>query len=201
MNTESKLTKYQVKSFFKAVNLKANGYNKIRVDIRYDDRCGNGHNTFSITGETWRKGREDMGGCIHEEIAKHFPELKHLIKWHSVSSDGPLHYIDNTMYCAREHGPQKAWVRGTISQNGITAKVLKYAKIEEAQALAYKLTGGTIEPDMSTAKIADIEAARRYAIWPEATIEQLRDPEALKARLPSLIAEFRADIEAFGFVF
>lgn len=67
------------------------------VKMRYDDRCGNGHNTFSITGSTVRKG-----GCLHELIAKHFPELAHMIKWHLVSSDGPLHYIANTIYWAKK---------------------------------------------------------------------------------------------------
>ncbi|MCP4485389.1 MAG: hypothetical protein GY823_12645, partial [Flavobacteriaceae bacterium] len=79
----------------------------ILVTVRYDDECSNGHNTFAITGDIYKKGcRSDkynyMGGCIHEEIIKHFPELKHLIKWHLVSSDEPMHYLANTLYHARD---------------------------------------------------------------------------------------------------
>lgn len=75
---------------------------QIRAEIRFDDECGNGHNSFAITGEIRRPGARDCDscGCIHDEIAKHFPELAHLIKWHLTSSDGPMHYIANTLYHA-----------------------------------------------------------------------------------------------------
>lgn len=77
---------------------------KMTVDIRYNDECGNGHNTFSITGSIGEppkytgRYRAVISGCIHEEIEKYFPEFKHLIKWHLCSSDGPMHYIANTKY-------------------------------------------------------------------------------------------------------
>ncbi len=54
--------------------------------------------------------RECMGGCIHDEIAKHFPELFPLIKWHLCSTDGPMHYEANTIYHAGDrdhHGLRK----------------------------------------------------------------------------------------------
>ena len=83
---------------------------RIKAKVRYDDECNNGHNTFSITGEIDRKSGnrwvEHSGGCIHDEIAKHFPELKPFIKWHLVSSDSPLHYIANTLYHA---GNRDCW--------------------------------------------------------------------------------------------
>ena len=87
---------------------------RIRVNIRFDDDCRNGHNTFAITGDIdeWRRGafREYSGGCIHDEIAKHFPELKPFIRWHLVSSDSPMHYIANTIYHAsnRDHWGKEA---------------------------------------------------------------------------------------------
>lgn len=75
---------------------------KIRVQIRFDDNCKNGHNSFSVTGDIYRPGARDVDacGCLHDEIAKHFPELAHLIKWHLVSTDGPMHYIANATYHA-----------------------------------------------------------------------------------------------------
>ena len=77
---------------------------KIIVKMRFDDECGNGHETFSITGDilekTARGWRDDRSGCIHEDIEKRFPELAHLIKWHLVSTDGPRHYLSNTTYHA-----------------------------------------------------------------------------------------------------
>lgn len=54
-------------------------------------------------------------------------------------------------------------------------------------------------------KERDLDAARRVAVWPDATdAELMQEPEelraALVARLPGLIAAMRADIEAAGFV-
>lgn len=43
---------------------------------------------------------EYSGGCQHDEIVKHFPDLAHLVKWHLCSTDGPLHYIANALYWA-----------------------------------------------------------------------------------------------------
>lgn len=88
------------------------GQIKIRVFLRYDDECKNGHNTFSITGETKYLDRgkwyEGSSGCIHDEIAKYFPEYAHLIKWHLTSSDMPMYYINNTLFLA---GERDCWGR------------------------------------------------------------------------------------------
>jgi len=78
----------------------------IEVTVRYDDRCGNGHNTFSVTGEIYVPGRLDCEACgmLHDEIARYFPELAPFLKWHLCSSDGPLHYVENTLYWAGQRG-------------------------------------------------------------------------------------------------
>lgn len=82
---------------------------RIRAKVRLDDDCKNGHNSFAITGETERIERhrwsEDSCGCLHDEIAKRFPELASLTKWHGTATDGPMHYIANTCYHAsnRDH--------------------------------------------------------------------------------------------------
>ncbi len=47
----------------------------------------------------------------------------------------------------------------------------------------------------------DLEAARRSAVWLDATIEQLQDVDLLVARLPALMQEFKADMESLGFVY
>jgi len=65
--------------------------------LRFDDECGNGHNTFSITVD----GGESFGGCMHDSICEVWPEYARLTKWHLVSTDGPLHYVSNTRYHAR----------------------------------------------------------------------------------------------------
>lgn len=104
--------------------------------MNFDDDCGNGHNTFAITGEVKapasvrRRGRGGKletahewiaGGCLHEDIARVFPELAPLIAWHLTSSDGPLHYIANTVYHAgdRDHwGLRKGETRQRKTRDG-----------------------------------------------------------------------------------
>lgn len=57
---------------------------------------------FSMTATEYRKRygvwREDAGGCLHDEIAEHIPELEPLVKWHLVSLKEPMHYIANGMF-------------------------------------------------------------------------------------------------------
>lgn len=101
---------------------KEHGENKrIVANIRFDDECGNGHNSFAITGDIYAGKRFESGGCIHEEIEKYFPELKKYIKWHLVSSDGPMHYVANTVYWAKERNLKNAresaiWPKATKKQ-------------------------------------------------------------------------------------
>ena len=76
------------------------------VEIRYDDECKNKHNSFAITANvitdrSRKMGDIEAGGCMHEEIARVFPELASLSQWHLFDSDnGPLHYVSNTLYHA-----------------------------------------------------------------------------------------------------
>lgn len=75
------------------------------VSARYDDECGNRNNTFSITATVWNPRRKDdceACGCLHEEISAVFPELAPLIGWHLVSADGPMHYVANTVFHAKQ---------------------------------------------------------------------------------------------------
>lgn len=103
---KSILTKKQTKIITKS-NIREYGEKcDLIIEIRYDDECGNGHNSFAITAEVYKAGRRGdknwlSGGCQHEIIEKHAPELKSYIKWHLTSSDGPMHYVANSMYHAR----------------------------------------------------------------------------------------------------
>lgn len=84
------------------------------VTIRHDDECGNGHNSFTITTDIYEQyqhigeptvklsnGRTawlSSCGCQHDVVRQVFPELAYLLKWHMMSTNGPLHYIANTLY-------------------------------------------------------------------------------------------------------
>ena len=193
---------------------------KMTVTTRFDDRCGNGHNTFSITADiTGRRGFNiiDMGGCLHDEIREHFPEIAHLIRWHLVSTDGPLHYIANTTYFASDRDcwglkageVQKIktrdglhlWEPKVIDGLGNTHSILG---MSDVKALEKPEDNGSITYvaccRVGEGKSPDIEAARRTAVWPDATLEQLQSKEALTARLEGLLAEFREVVESAGFV-
>ena len=88
------------------------------ANVRFDNECKNGHNTFAITAdlyeETRRNGEPSVVnsrgekryltscGCQHDLVAIHFPELAPLIKWHLTSTDGPMYYVADTVYHAQK---------------------------------------------------------------------------------------------------
>lgn len=80
------------------------GKSVLVVEIRFDDNCKNGHESFAITGVVYRSDRllgDPLAcGCLHDDIERFFPELAPLIKWHLTSTDGPMHYVANTVYHA-----------------------------------------------------------------------------------------------------
>ena len=192
---------------------------KITAHVRYDDQCGNGHNSFGITATIMEDGHEYMGGCCHNEVAKHFPELAPFIKWHLTSSDGPMHYVSNTVYHAgdKDHnGLSKGEFHQHVSrgqQNGGVAGVPNwvleipertkrdvYAMEKPAPVtLEWQPYGRTGE-----GKERELDAARSCAVWPDATDEDLTAPgleTRLMDRLPALMAEFKTAMEQLGFTY
>jgi hypothetical protein len=84
---------------------KVGGYGaggEMQVEIRFDDQCKNGHNSFAITANVYTPRSRDIeaGGCMHEEIARVFPELAGFVQWHLFDAHAPMHYIANTLYHA-----------------------------------------------------------------------------------------------------
>jgi len=123
---ESILTKNQKKVYGWKVYQEDGQTYRIKATVRYDDECGNGHNSFSITGKTERKGGngrwyEDSIGCVHDKIKEHFPELAPFIKWHLFDSTGPMHYIANTVYHA---GNRDCWgkLKGEVKSYALSIK-------------------------------------------------------------------------------
>jgi hypothetical protein len=214
----STLTNDQKQHFTKRINLDGVPC-KMTVQLRFDDECGNGHNTFSITADIrGRRGFDiiDMGGCLHDEIREHFPELAHLIRWHLTSTDGPMHYLSNTTYLAsdRDHwGLRVGEIRKITTRDGLhlwEPKVVdglgnthSVSGMGDVKALGRPKNDGDItyiaRCRVGEGKTPDLEAARRAANWPEATLEQLQSKEALTARLGGLLAEFREAVESAGF--
>ena len=186
----------------------------VKVQLRFDDDCENGHNTFAITADTFgmlRTGRwaHESGGCLHEDIAKYFPQYAHLIKWHLVSTDGPLHYIANTLYHAndRDHwGLRKGEFRQQKDKNGYPLWRLPRLSSDIVSGPGGKPDWIMVEYEpvgiMGEGKERQLDSARSAACWPEATDEELSSDnlkEMLEARLPNLLKEFREDMENLGF--
>ena len=209
---DSKLTKNQCKTV--NFNLKHTEYGAVDVGVclRYDDRCGNNHNTFSITADIYRAGKPKTdqfwlaGGCCHDFLEKYIPELAHCVKWHLTSSHEPLHYIANTLYHAgaiSRH--QNRWFVYLCDQEfGINKLLLGIFTGLEVEKLKLKYNNANLiteEHFYGRAKESNLEAARKTAIWPEASLEELQDENKLKARLPTLMLEFKAFIESLGFTY
>ena len=157
--TQSILTKYQKKTVSKLFT-ENKVQKRITVELGYEGECNNGHNSFTLTVEIRQKDRRirdcEAYGCLHDEVAEHFPELRKYIKWHLFNSDRSSPYIESTLWHARD----------SESRN--------------------------------------LDAARRCAIWPEATDAELTSQnlrELLDARLPKLLEEFQADMQELGFTF
>lgn len=196
----------------------------LQVTVRFDDDCRNGHNSFAITADASHPGARDFDacGCLHDDIADAFPELAPLIKWHLSATDGPMHYLANTIYHASDrdcHGLKNgesrqlkngktglpSWELVAVDADGDTIptyKLPRYQDSAEAPTSEYRLEW---RPwcRIGEGKARDLDAARACAVWPEATDAELLAPglkERLDARLPGLLAEFRQTVESIGFM-
>lgn len=112
---------------------------QITVSIRFDDQCQNGHQSFSITAnvvtaESKRHRDVQACGCLHDDIAKVFPELAPLIKWHFMNTDGPLHYLANTLY----HAGDRDYNGRTAGQPASWDTVIYFADSPVSHAISSK---------------------------------------------------------------
>lgn len=195
----------------------------MRVSLCFDDECKNGHESFGITADIFSAGgRYVAGGCLHDEIAKTFPELRPLIKWHLCSTDGPMHYVANTIYLAgdRDHNGLRKGEKQQIKNGRTGEPCWELVAVIDGEERPIRELKNHIEseatPEAPPVKYApwcrigegkerQLDAARSVAIWPEATDEQLTaEPEelrrALEGRLPELLERFEETMRSCGFV-
>ena len=123
------------------------------VNLRFNDECSNGHDTFGITADLYdsrikREGGLIACGCLHAEIAEHAPKYADLIKWHLCSTTGPLHYLDNTLYWVGAENLDYArssaiWPDASIDQLGDVELLIDrkpYLMVEFNEAMASTFT-------------------------------------------------------------
>jgi hypothetical protein len=90
---------------------------------------------FSIGGDIYRlakNGRRvwECGGCIHEEIVKHFPKLQPLVDVHLSDENGlPMHAYANAAYFAGHEGYEK--------QTNLLAKHLRISEDQANEMTTY----------------------------------------------------------------
>jgi hypothetical protein len=190
--------------------------NLIVATVRFDDQCKNGHSSFSITAVLYELRDDGLvgviaSGCLHDGVREHLPELAPYLKWHLCSTEGPMHYVANTVYHAGDrdhHGLRKGEVKQLRDgQTHLPAWILDDVPFEKKHVDSLdKPAPITLEYRpwcrVGEGKDRDLAAARSCAIWPDATDEELIAPgleERLQARLPGLLAEFRAAMESLGF--
>ena len=247
------------------------GNERLTVTIRHDDECGNGHNSFSICGDLYENPLGEhiqkpqgwhwvSGGQITKDIIRFFPDLAPLLKWHLCSTDGPMHYVANSIYHASDKDcwgkrkgepksfetvvrfldvpishklPQKfvAWLQSLENLDDLTIAPVhhktdpktfkpKYTfspysldtwhtcpfdteqeAVEWQDALRYYNPQFVSTPTAwGEGKDPDLAAARSCAIWPEAELADFTE-EKLLARLPALMADFKAAVESLGLVY
>ncbi|MBF1486963.1 MAG: hypothetical protein HXN79_01370 [Prevotella pallens] len=94
---KSKILRWNPKKIY---HEKGNVY-KICAKVSLDDDCNNMHADFSITADVYERTKNGRwvwvaGGCQHDLISKHFPELKRFIPLHLCSHDGsPMYPVEN----------------------------------------------------------------------------------------------------------
>ena len=85
---------------------------------------------WSVTADVrWKNQRgqyeEYMGGCCHDEVAKHFPELAKFISLHLCNHYGaPMYPVRNGIYHVRRSGMSVAAMhRGAEFRHGLVEDV------------------------------------------------------------------------------
>lgn len=77
---------------------------KITARVRLNETGRNGHEDFSATADIWERRpgdrwREASGGCLHDEINKHFPEFRPFVSLHLSDAKGaPMYAVANGFY-------------------------------------------------------------------------------------------------------
>lgn len=98
----------------------------IFVNILLDDECNNGVCSWSVTGNMFERRKNGRfafhsGGCIHDEITRHFPSLSKFVSLHMCDCYGaPLYAVENGFYLIGKEPKEKVmdYLRVTEEEYG-----------------------------------------------------------------------------------
>lgn len=163
--TTDSLKAYKVKEYTE------NGQKyRIKVEIRLNDECGNGYEDFALTADGYRIARNGrrvfaFGGCCHDEILKHFPELAIFERLHLCDFKGaPMYPEANLLY--------------HIKQNNLEA-VKSYLYPCTADEIAEAMTLANKDELFVKMWLINNRLPQRWREWATKAIEQL---EAMTGR-------------------
>ena len=116
---------------------------KLVISIRLGHsrlNTANGHADFAITGDLhepfgggWKR-EPYAGGCLHEDILKHAPELAPFVALHlSDQSGAPTYAIGNGFYFLHNDPQTKGRTRRQVAQEHLRATVAEMDLIEKAE--------------------------------------------------------------------
>lgn len=150
---------------------------RITVRISLDDDCKNNICDWSITADVdWKnkhgKYEDYLGGCCHDEVAKHFPELAKFISLHLCNHYGaPMYPVENGIYHVRRSGMSVA---------------MEYLRISEQECVELY-------------KASEDKLYFRYMLFNLGIVDRWkRESEELIAELEKLCGKFYASLNQKG---
>lgn len=124
---------------------------RYRIQAQYGwQQIGEQEPYWSVTGTIERRTglgwREDSGGMLHAEVAKHFPFLAPTLKWHlSSQQSGPMHYVANARYWLEQVNGIFHWERHSYDPDPL-------------EAFMNQVVFGEVETDSRLPSLDDLDA-------------------------------------------
>ena len=178
MKTEISTYKQKSKSLAYTTT-KTVGGKSITVKIRLNDNCKNGHQEFAITGDIYQANKPKIDkyhiscGCIHDDIAKHFPNFKQFIKLHLCD------YLGNPMYATANgfYHLTNGFNNTKPSDQNFKNKFCDYYRVTPEQFEALKTTKNKIQYALKLIELKVPEQWKAEANKAIKELERLTDTE------------------------
>jgi hypothetical protein len=148
----------------------------LKVDAKLSHLKGNEKPYFSITGEVWAASKEGyargrdciIGGCIHDVILEHYPELSDIVALHLSDINGaPMYPVENGFY----------WFGGCPEYQAYNQKTFaEYVRISEAEAEALKKRIGS---KISFRFVAFAHSMRFFSLLSKYLVDFLRQASSV----------------------